>query len=202
MHRKNLSLVAAVLCVGLLAAGCAKPPQQELDGVKANMAAAEAEASKWAPEAWANVTAASNAVEAELQAQNGKFALLRSYNKTKELIAAEQKAVDDAKAAAVAGKEKAKTDASAAIQAAKDSLKTASDAMTALDGCKKKPKEFKKDMEAMKAKYDGLNAQAASLDSAFASEDYNGAKSAADALKGQADAMTAEFAAAKVTIKC
>src|SRR6187399_180453 len=110
MHRKNLSLVA-VLCVGLLAAGCAKPPQQELDGVKANMAAAEAEASKWAPEAWANVTAASNAVEAE------------------------QKAVDDAKAAAVAGKEKAKTDAAAAIQAAKDSLKGASDAMTALDGC-------------------------------------------------------------------
>lgn len=202
MRRTNLLAVVAVLCVGLLAVGCAKPPQVELDGVKASMAAAEAQASKWAPEAWANVQAASNAVEAELQAQNGKFALLRSYNKTKELIAAETKAIEDANTAAVAGKEKAKTEAAAAIQAAKDALKGASDAMTALDGCKKKPKEFKKDMEAMKAKYDGLNAQTASLDSAFTSEDYLGAKSAADALKGQVDAMAADLAAAKAKIKC
>ena len=33
MHRKNLSLVA-VLCVGLLAAGCAKPPQQEQEAMR------------------------------------------------------------------------------------------------------------------------------------------------------------------------
>lgn len=202
MRRTNLLAVVAVLSVGLLAVGCAKPPQVELDGVKASMAAAEAQDSKWAPEAWANVQASANAVEAELQAQNGKFALLRSYNKTKELIAAETKAIEDANTAAVAGKEKAKTDAAAAIQAAKDALKGASDAMTALDGCKKKPKEFKKDMEAMKAKYDGLNAQTASLDSAFTSEDYIGAKSAADALKGQVDAMSADLAAAKAKIKC
>lgn len=202
MRRTNLLAVVAVLSVGLLAVGCAKPPQVELDGVKASMAAAEAQASKWAPEAWANVQASANAVEAELQAQNGKFALLRSYNKTKELIAAETKAIEDANTAAVAGKEKAKNDAAAAIQAAKDALKGASDAMTALDGCKKKPKEFKKDMEAMKAKYDGLNAQTASLDSAFTSEDYLGAKSAADALKGQVDAMSADLAAAKAKIKC
>lgn len=202
MRRMNSFALVAVLSVGLLATGCAKPPQQELDGVKAAMDGVQAEASKWAPEAWANVQSAANAVQTELEAQNGKFALLRSYNKTKELIAAEQKAVDDAKAAAVAGKEKAKNDATAAIQAAKDALKGASDAMTALEGCKKKPKEFKKDMEAMKAKYDGLNAQAASLDSAFASEDYLGAKSAADALKGQVDAMNADLAAAKAKIKC
>ena len=202
MRRTNLFAVAAVLSVGLIAAGCAKPPQQELDGVKAAMAAGEADASKWAPEAWANVQAAANAVDAEVQAQAGKFALLRSYNKTKELIAAETKAIDDAKTAAVAGKEKAKNDATAAVQAAKDSLKAASDALTAIDGCKKKPKEFKKDFEAMKAKYDGLNAQAASLDSAMTSEDYAGAKTAADALKGQADAMTADVAAAKAKIKC
>ena len=74
--------------------------------------------------------------------------------------------------------------------------------MTELAACRRQPKDFKKDMEAMKGTLDGLAAQTAGIDSAIAAEDYFGAKSQADSLKGSADALVADMAAAKEKIRC
>ena len=202
MRRNKLFVGALVMSIALVAAGCAKPPQQEVDALKANMASAEAEASKYAADAWQKTQDAMNQVNAELEAQNAKFALFRSYSKTKELIAAANASVEEAKTAAVAGKEKAKADATAAVDAAKASLTAAQAAMTTLEACKRKPKGFAKDMEMLKANWDGLNAQTADLDAKIAAEDFTGAKSAADALKASADTLGADLAAAKEKIKC
>ena len=202
MRRNKMFMGALVMSIALVAAGCAKPPQQEVDALKANIASAEAEATKYASDAWAKTTDAMNQVNAELEAQNAKFALFRSYSKTKELVAAANASVEEAKTAAVAGKEKAKADAQAAVDAAKASLTAASATMTTLEGCKKKPKGFAKDMEMLKANWDGLNAQTADLDAKIAAEDFAGAKSAADALKASADTLGADLTAAKDKIKC
>jgi hypothetical protein len=202
--RNNKWAVVGVAALTLaVAAGCAKPPQQDIDALTAAMQAADqAEAPKYAADAWNNAQQARNAVNAELEAQANKFALFRSYAKTKELIATASSAAASARDAGIAGKEAARNAANDALAAAKASLDAASAAMTELGNCKRKPKDFKKDMEAMQATLDGYMAQVAGIESAIGSEDFFGARSQADSLKGQVDTLAADMQGAKAKIKC
>ena len=203
MRKSKLALLGIAVLTLSVAAGCAKPPQQEIDTLTAGMTAAEqAEAQKYAADAWSSAQQARNAVNAELEAQANKFALFRSYTKTKELIATANAAATSAKDAAVAGKEAAKTAANDALAAARASLDGATTAMAELNACKRKPKDFKKDMEAMQATLDGYSAQVAGIESAIASEDYFGARSQAESLKGQVDTLVADVQGAKAKINC
>ena len=202
--RKNIAVVGAVLVlVALISVGCAKPPQQELDQSRAAMAAAEqAEAPKYAPDAWDKAQRAMNAVNAELEAQNAKFALFRSYTKAKQLVADATAAANEAKDAAVAGKEKAKNEAQAAIDGVKTSIENAQMLMADLEKCRRKPKDFRKDLEAMKGQLDEYANQVNDIQNAFDSEDFLGAKSQADSLKGQVDQMAEELQNAKTKLRC
>jgi len=203
MRKNKLALLGIATLTLALAAGCAKPPQQEIDAAKAAMTAAEqAEAPKYAADEWNAAQQAMNAVTAELEAQQNKFALFRSYTKTKELIAAANTAAAAAKDAGVAGKEAAKNAADEALAAAKASLESATNMMTTLAACRRKPKDFKKDMEAMQATLDGYSAQVAGIESAIGSEDYFGARSQAESLKGQVDTLVSDMEGAKAKIKC
>ncbi len=203
MRNKKLALLGVAALSLTLATGCAKPPQVEIDTVKASLSAAEqAEAPKYAADAWNAAQQAMNAVNAEIEAQANKFALFRSYTKTKELITAANTAAVAAKDAAVAGKEAAKNAANEALAAAKASVDTANATMTELAACRRQPKDFKKDMEAMRGTLDGLVAQVAGIESAVASEDFIGAKSQADSLKGSVDTLVADMQGAKAKIKC
>ena len=202
MRNKNLMMGALVLSVALVATGCAKPPQIELDAAKAAMTEAQAEAQKYAPEAWTKVNDAMTAATTEIDAQNAKFALFRSYTKAKDLLAAVGTEAASAKTQAAANKEIAKNEAGTAIQAAKDAVTAAQTAMTELDACKRKPKGYAKDMEMLKASWDSQNAQIGDLDAKMAAEDFLGARTAADALKGQADTLSNDLKAAKEKIKC
>lgn len=201
--RKNVVAGLLVLVVAFLAVGCAKPPQQELDAMKAALAAAEqAEAPKYAAADWDKAQQAVNAANAEVEAQNAKFALFRSYTKAKQLIADATAAANAAKEAGIAGKEKAKNEARAAIDDAKASLTTAQEALAALEKCKRKPKDLKKDLELQKGNLDGLSNQVNQLEDAFNREDFFGAKAQAESLKGQLDNLATELANAKTKIKC
>ena len=203
MRNNKLALLGVAALTLTLASGCAKPPQQEIDALKAAMTSAEqAEAPKYAPDAWNAAQQAQNAVNAGIEAQANKFALFRSYTKTKELNAAAMQAASAARDAAVAGKEAAKNAANEALNAAKAALETAKTSMTELGNCKRKPKDFKKDMETMQATLDGYSAQVAGIESAIASEDFMGARSQAESLKGSVDTLAADMAAAKTKIKC
>ena len=203
MRNKKLAVLGVAVLALALTTGCAKPPQQEIDGLKANLAAAEqAEAPKYAADAWNAAQQSMNEVNAEIEAQNNKFALFRSYTKTKELIAAANQKADEAKQAGVAGKEAAKNAANEALAAAKASIDTANTTMTELAACKRQPKDFKKDMEAMKGNLDGLVAQVAGIESAITSEDFMGAKAQADSLKASVDTLVTDMQGAKAKIKC
>ena len=202
--RKNQVFVGVVLLVcAVLAVGCAKPPQQDIDAAKAALTGAEqAEAPKYAADAWDKAQQAMNAVNAELEAQAAKFALFRSYTKTKQLITDATNAANEAKTAGIAGKEKAKNEAQAAIDAVKAAVETATTAMADLEKCRRKPKDLKKDLEMMKGNLDGYAAQVTEIDGAFGREDFFGAKAQAESLKGQVDAMVNDLQAAKTKIKC
>ena len=132
MRNQKLAVLAVTALTLAVAAGCAKPPQQEIDALKATMTAAEqAEAPKYAPDAWNAAQQAQNAVNAEIEAQANKFALFRSYTKTKEQITAANQQAAAAQDAAVAGKEAARNAANDALAAVRTSLDSATTAMTA-----------------------------------------------------------------------
>jgi len=205
MMRRNLFVVAFVLVLAVMAVGCAKPPQQEIDAAKAALTAAEqAEATIYAPDAWTEANTADAAVKAELDAQQAKFALFRSYKKASELIAAAQKAADDAKAAGTANKEQAKTEATTTINDIKTAVASTTTLIADMEKCRRKPKEFKKDMELMKGNFDGLATQVAPLEAKLTAPTTNflDLKREAEALKGQVAALTTELEAAKAKIKC
>lgn len=201
--RKNTVVGLLVLVVVVLAVGCAKPPQAELDAMKAALQAAEqAEAPKYAAADWDKAQQAVNAANAEVEAQNAKFALFRSYTRAKQLIDEATAAANAAKDAGVAGKQKAMNEAREAIDAAKASLTAAQEALAALEKCRRKPKDLRKDLEAQKGNLDGFATQVDQLENAFSQEDYFGAKAQAESLKGQIDNITSELANAKTKIKC
>lgn len=203
MKNRKLAVLGVAALTLVVAAGCAKPPQQEIDALKAAMTAAEqAEAPKYASDAWSNAQQAMNAVNAEVEAQANKFALFRSYTKTKELIAAANQSAEAAKQAGAAGKEAARNAANDALAGARGSLDAATAAMAELAACKRKPKDFKKDMEMMQATLDGYTAQVAGIESAIASEDFFGARSQAESLKASVDTLVSDMQGAKEKIKC
>jgi len=201
--RKNVVVGLMLVVVAVLAVGCAKPPQMEIDAVKAALAGAEqAEAPKYAAEAWDKAQQAMNLVNTELEAQQAKFALFRSYSKAKQLIADATNAANAAKEAGIAGKEKAKNEARVAIDAAKAAVDNATALLATLEKCRRKPKDMKKDLEMMKGNLDGFGAQMTELEGAFTREDFFGGKAQAESLKGQIDAMINDLNNAKTKIKC
>ncbi len=202
MRNTKLALLGVAVFAMTLATGCAKPPQVEIDAVKASLSGIEGDASKYAADGWNKAQQAVNAVNAEVEAQANKFALFRSYTKSKELIAAANQSITEAKDAAAAAKEAAKNAANETLAAAKTALDAANTAMADLGKCRRQPKDFKKDMELMKGNYDGLAAQVAGIESAIAAEDYLGAKAQADSLKSSVDTLVTDLQGAKVKIKC
>jgi hypothetical protein len=203
MKNRKLAVLGLAALTLVVAAGCAKPPQQEIDALKAAMTAADqAEAPKYAADAWNSAQQAMNAVNAEVEAQANKFALFRSYTKTKELIAAANQAADGARQAGAAGKEAARNAANDALAAARTSLESANTTMAELAACRRKPKDFKKDMEMMQATLDGYAAQVAGIESAVASEDFFGARSQAESLKSSVDTLVSDMQGAKEKIRC
>jgi len=203
MKNRKLAVLGVAALILVVAAGCAKPPQQEIDALKAAMTAAEqAEAPKYAADAWNGAQQAMNAVNAEVEAQANKFALFRSYTKTKELIAAANQSAEAAQQAGRAGKEAAMNAANEALAGAQGSLEAATAMMAELGACRRKPKDFKKDMEMMQATLDGYAAQVAGIESAIASEDFFGARSQADSLKASVDTLVSDMQGAKEKIRC
>jgi hypothetical protein len=203
MTRKTTLFGVALLATALLAVGCAKPPQQELDAAKAALSDAEAaQAQSYAGSELAAARDALNAAQAEIDAQNAKFALFRSYKSASTMLADASTKATAAKDAAVAGKAKAKQEAEAAVQTAKDAVAQAQAKLTELEGCRRRPKGFAEDLATLKGQVDALAASAAGLDSQLTSEDYLGAKSAAESLTSQAQTLVADLDAAKTKIRC
>jgi len=200
------SLVVRLLIVTLplvLVAGCAKPPQVELDKAKAALnTAAEAEAATYAPEAWQAAQDAMNAVNAEMEVQANKFALFRSYKKTKELVVAAETASTEAEQAGRAGKERARQEAQAALDSVRTALTDAQNMLAELEKCRRKPKGFKQDLELLQGNLDGLNASLPEVESAMSGEEFLTAKSLAEQLQQRVDTFAADIAAAKTKINC
>jgi hypothetical protein len=187
--------LVGVLAVGLavVAAGCAAPPQADIDAVKVSAdKAATAGAAEYAADSLKAAQDAQAALEAELKVQADKFTLFRSYTKATELAGAAKTAAEKAEQDAVAGKEKAKNEATALIEEAKTALTAAQEMLAKAP----KGKGTAADLEAMKADLAGAEISINDANTAMGAERYLEAKAKAEAAKNVAGTVSAAVQAA------
>jgi len=202
MRSKN-TLIGAVVLATLFAGACAEPPTQQVDAAKAALAEAEAaEAETYAPDALEDARSAMDAVQTELDTQQGKFALFRSFKDTETLIADATSKANAATSAAAAGKQQAMGDSQAAIEAAQGTLANAGTLIADLEGCRRRPKGFAADLAALQGNLDGLNSELSSAQSAHAAEDYFQARSQAESVSSRGSSLVADLEAAKSKLRC
>ncbi len=198
------TILIPILAIAALAlAGCSEVPQAAIDAAGAKLGEAEAaQADTYAADQLAAARQAMEAVNTEVAAQGEKFALLRSYQKTNELVAAAEQLATAAREAADAGREQAKAAANTALETLRTSTQAASDLHAQLGQCRRPPKGFAADLEQLGGTLTGLNGQVAEVESAIGGGDYLGASALAASLQSQVDDLSAEMSAAKAEIGC
>jgi cytochrome c1 len=199
---RKMKIVMPLILVGLaMVLGCAKPPQAEIDAAKAAIqAAVDAGAGDYAA---ASLRDAQNSVaqlDAEVQAQAKKFALMRSYKQAATLAANSKAAGEKAKADAEAGKAQAKADAEALLAQAKTALDEATAALKAAP----KGKGTEMDLKAMENDLMTVGSQIAEGEAAHAAGKYleskakfESALNASNNVKNMVEQAKAAKAAAK-----
>jgi hypothetical protein len=172
-----------IVVVAIAAVGCAQPPQAQIDAAKASVdKATSAGATEYAPESYTAARDAQARLDAELTAQNGKFALMRSYDEATRLAATVVEAGNKAASDAATGKQAAQTVATAAV---KDAETAISDAEAALNTAPK-GKGSKADLDALKSDVAAAKSTLGQAETAVNGEQFKDAKTKADAAKEKA----------------
>lgn len=187
-----------VLIPALMFAGCAKPPEQEMGQAnEAMQAATAAQADIYAPAEEAAAKEAMDKAKAEVDMQNAKFVLFRSYSQAKTLYAAAIEASNKSKEAAIVNKETVKNEAMTLIGESKMAVDDAGKALkTAPRG-----KDTKAEIDAMNADVQSLMGMLPELDDLFAREMYMDARNKAMSVKEKAMQISADVAAAREKMK-
>lgn len=178
--------------MGLVA--CAKPPAAEIAAVKTAVESARTSgATEYAPESLRAAEEALAKLEAEVKAQEARFAWFRKYDQAKVLIAEVQKAADKAVQDAAAERERVKQETAAAIADARKSLDEAKVMLAeAPTG-----KGTEADLEALKGDLAGVEAALQEVQKAFEDAKYGEARTKAQAARERAEAVKAAVQAAK-----
>jgi hypothetical protein len=109
MERRSYPAILAValVLIGLMAAGCGKPPEVEMQSAQTALNDAKtAEAGTYAPTELDAASDSLAAAQAEVEKQNSKFALFRNYKEAARLYSAAQTSAEAAKQAAGVNKER------------------------------------------------------------------------------------------------
>lgn len=197
---RAMKIMGAVLMIGLLAgfAGCAKAPVETVAAVQSAVdAARSAGAETYASDALAKVNATFQQAKAEIDVQNGKFALLRSYKNAEALLAQAQTEAQQAQEAAVAGKERARQEATGAIDTARAALQAANDFLAQAP----RGKNTKAELDAMQQELTTLQTTLDEATGAMAGENYIDAKIKADLVVQKANEIQADVQAAIAKVR-
>ncbi|HZI95273.1 MAG TPA: hypothetical protein VFE84_13585 [Patescibacteria group bacterium] len=205
MKTNKLLLASGLLVLAVVFAGCAKPPETEMKDAQASLEDARntAQADKWASAEYQTAKTSLDNANAEVEAQNQRFSLMRNFDKAKEMFAQAKADAAKAKQAAVANKETAKNEANTKLQEATTAIQAARDALT------KAPvtKDTRADIQLFTSDLDGLDQSLGEVRNMISSEDYTGASSKAATVTQQANDIAtklteaAEKAASKKGMK-
>lgn len=192
-------LVAFVLGM----AGCARPPQEAIVRAKAALkSAAEAEAPTYATDEWEAAQKNTNDAIAEVDAQRGKLALLRSYAMAEKLLAAAETSSSTARRAAEGEKQRIEDAVDAAMTSIEQSLVESDNLLGALADCPRRPKGFAGDLEALRGTIEGLRVQLGETRGALADGELKQASSLAEQLKGGVDEVLEDLRSARAKLGC
>lgn len=199
---RKTKIVMPLVLLGLaMVMGCAKPPVAEVDAAKATIQAArDAGAADYAASSLRDAESAVASLDAELQVQEKKFALLRSYKQASTLAASAKTAGEKAAADAAAGKEKARVDAEALLEQAKAAADEADQMLaTAPAG-----KDTKAEIETMKNDLMGVRTMISEGEAAHQAQRYLESKAKFESALSQATnikTMVEQAKAAKAAAK-
>jgi len=187
------ALKLPLLAVALVGAGCAKPPTEAVAGAKeALQKAVGAEAADYAPAELQQAQDAMASLDAELTAQEGRFALTRTYEKAGQLATAARTAAESAATAAAAGREAARNEATIAIE----SLRASVDEVKLLLEQAPKGKGTAADLEAMKSDLAAIESSLGELDQSMGQGHFKDASVKARAALDSANTIKADITAA------
>jgi hypothetical protein len=185
------TMLFGLMMVALVAfLGCAKAPQEAIDAAKAAVDAAKAvEADRYAADLYNAAKDTLDAALSEVETQNGKFALTRSYGTAQKLLDGALAAANSATEAAAANKTKVQAeaqqlllDAQAGLTASKELLKKAP-----------RGKETRAALESMQADLSAIETTLAEANTAMSSGDFMTARDKAQSCLTNANSIAEEI---------
>jgi hypothetical protein len=185
MNRFTLGSLTAAL---LLVAACAQPPTEKLAAAeKAVGEARGAGAPTYLGEDFTKLEGMLASAKKEVAEQDAKFALLRDYGKSEQLLASIT--TDAARITTETGKKKeeAKVAATQAQQAAQAAVQAAQALVAKAPAGKDRAA-----LQAIKADSEGLTASLTEIQKAIDGGDYQGAQAKAKAIQDKAQAISTE----------
>jgi hypothetical protein len=190
---KRLALILAAVTLLAIMIGCGKAPEAEMQkATSAQEAATLAEAETYVPDSYRAAMDTLNAAMAAKQEQDSKFALFRSYGKSKEMFVAAEQMFNNAASEAAAEKERVKVEVTQMLTDAKAVLDSADMALQHAP----RGKGSKADIELIKNDLAAVQAQYAEAEADITNGKYMAAKSKIEALVQRAHAIMDEIAVA------
>lgn len=192
ISRVSSMLVALALAVFVV--GCGSAPQTELKTSEDALAGAQtAEAEQYAPASYQAALDSLNAAKLEIQKQDSKFSLFRSYGHSKELLTSAQKLAEKAVSDAQTAKEQMRVEDSLLIVQV-DGLYTSAQAAVA---AAPKGKGTKADIELIKADLGSVEQAISAAKADYDAGKYLAVKSKLEASTTQLNRIVTDVAAAK-----
>jgi hypothetical protein len=186
------------LLVIFILAGCAKQPTEDIRAAQKAVEDAKAAGSaKYTPEDAKRLDDSLTAALNEIKAQDSKFALTRSYDKAKQMLAQVKADAEKVKAEIPAKKEEAKKNAVDAQEGAKAAVKEAK----ALLAKAPMGKGARADIAALKGDIKGLEDGLPEVQQLIDKEDYVVATDKAKAIKEKADGVSNQIKEAMQKVK-
>ncbi len=191
---KRLTLIVAALALLALMVGCSKPPEVEMQAANSAMRAAQtAEAETYVPDSFRAAMDTLNAADAAKKEQDSKFALFRSYGKSKEMFVKATEMFNNVATEAATEKERVHQEVVAALATAKAVVDSASAALAKAP----RGKGDKADIELIKGELANVQTGYADAEADINTGKYMVAKSKIESVVLNAHKIMEEIAAAK-----
>lgn len=185
-------LVAAMVLVSV--SGCSQRPEEEMESAnEALNEARAAEADRYASEVYQEAVDAFESAKAEIQAQDEKFFMTRSYGEARNLLRTATATANRAAEESAAGREQARQEAETAIQQAR----TALDAAQASVKQAPRGKGSQADIDAMNAELAVLQTTLDEAQSAYEGGDYLTALTKAESVSSDASSIRQDIEQAR-----
>jgi hypothetical protein len=190
---KRLALIFAAVALLAAMVGCSKPPEAEMQRANSSMEAARAaEAETYVPDSFRGASDTLNAAMAAKQEQDSKFALFRSYGKSKDMFVKAAEMFDNVSTEAAAEKERVHQQVLQMLTDAKAVLDSANAALAKAP----RGKGSKADIELIKNDLTAVQTSVADAEADITAGKYMVAKGKIESLVAKARSIMEEIATA------